>query len=74
MVLGHELDHVHEAATNSGRYIHNYNVGDPVYERREERRVILGGAEASMLKTFYNENPRSDYKIDPYPVDSPLDR
>ena len=74
MVLGHELDHIHEGFTNPSAYMTNYKTPDSQYTRAEERRVITRGAEASMLKTFYNEKPRSDYDIVTYGVKSPLDR
>jgi RHS repeat-associated protein len=74
MALGHELDHVHEALTNPSGYITNYKTPDSQYKRAEERRVITKGAEASMLKTFYGEKPRTGYDFFAYPVASPLDR
>lgn len=74
MALGHELDHTHEALTNPSGYITNYKRTDSQYQRAEERRVIVNGAEASMLKTFYNESPRTSYDFYPHPVTSPLDR
>lgn len=74
MVLGHELDHIHEGLTNPSGYIANYNRTDSQFKNAEERRVIAHGAEASMLRTFYNEKPRSDYDVITYGVGSPLDR
>jgi RHS repeat-associated protein len=74
VALGHEMDHTHEALTNPSGYISNYKTPDAQYRRVEERRVITNGSEASMLKTFYNEGPRSDYDVIPYYVADPLSR
>jgi hypothetical protein len=74
VVLGHELDHTHEGLTNPSGYMLNYKTPDTQYQRVEERRVITHGAEASMMRTFYNESPRSDYNVIPYVVADPLSR
>lgn len=74
VALGHELDHTHLGLTNPSAYISNYKTADSQYHNAEERRVITHGAEASMMRTFYNESPRSDYDVIPYNVADPLSR
>lgn len=74
VALGHELDHTYLKITNPIEYFNNSHASDSQYRRAEERRVITQGAEASMVKTFYNQKPRTDYDFYPYHVASPLDR
>jgi RHS repeat-associated protein len=74
VALGHELDHTYLKITNPIEYFNNSHTSDSQYRRAEERRVITKGAEASMMKTFYNQKPRTDYDFYHYPVASPLDR
>jgi len=73
MALGHELDHIYQAFVHPDQYRSDRDKYDAQYDSPEERRVETG-SEASMFKTYFNESPRQDHKVFPYPVADPFSR